>query len=99
MYDGCNPRCFKAPWLWGRANASVDNAEYFMSRLVLIAALGRRQEAQAAIADFQKAYRDPTVEGFRFLPYADPVVRVQFLNALREAGLPANSQLHVGEST
>ena len=72
-------------------NAVDGNAEYFMGHLVLIAGLeisGDHAAAKAAVKNFSKNYRDPTVTEFEFLPFTDLNVKSLFLSALRDAGLP-----------
>jgi tetratricopeptide (TPR) repeat protein len=55
---------------------------------VIYSELGREEEAQAVVADWQRLARDISVEYFRqFLPFKDPADVERHLNALRKAGL------------
>lgn len=65
--------------------------EFFLGHLVKIAALerlGRRQEAGLALEDMRRAYRDPTVSEFTFIPIADAQRKRELLGSLRDAGMP-----------
>ena len=67
------------------------NGEFFLNHLLLIAAFVLSNEmgkAEAAIAALQKAYNQPTVSEFGFLPFADRTVTDRLLESLRKAGLP-----------
>ncbi len=80
-------------------NEALENAEraldvgreFFIGHLVKIAALerlGRHDDAVQALEDMRLNYRDPSVSEFDFLPFSQEEPKQNFLNALREAGLP-----------
>ena len=69
----------------------VVSSEFFLTHLVKIATLerlGRHSDAESALADMRRAYRDPCVSEFEFFPITDADRKSDFLNALRDAGMP-----------
>lgn len=57
-------------------------------RIAALARLGRLDECPAAIVAYHAEYPDACVSELDWMPFADPAMKADFLNALREGGLP-----------
>jgi DNA-binding SARP family transcriptional activator len=68
-----------------------SGTQYWVRHIVKIAALarlGRLDDCPAAIAAYHAEYPNACVSELDWMPFADPAMKADFLNALREGGLP-----------